>query len=132
MRARPAPRGCGTMNVMRDADGRIEPSPELVRRKLRDCFPDPAAAAVAGSLLNAYRDNEAERVRLAVLMLSRGDVDRLRELMEKANQDYREVLVDAEYPGEIRTSPNAPTSELVAARDRDRERYEACLRYGGI
>ena len=118
------------MNVMRDADGRIEPSPELVQRKLRDCFPDPAAAAVAGSLLNAYLDNETERVQLAVLMLSRGDVGRLQELVEKANEDYREVLVDAEYPGEIQTSPDAPKSELAAVRDQDRERYETWLRSG--
>ena len=38
-----------------------------------------------------------ERVRFAVLMLSDGDVDKLRAVVERAKQDWRDVLVSAGF-----------------------------------
>ena len=38
-----------------------------------------------------------ERVRFAVLMLSAGDLDKLREVVEHAKQDWRDVLVWAGF-----------------------------------
>jgi hypothetical protein len=39
-----------------------------------------------------------DRVLLAILKLSRGDVNRLQELVKTACNDYRDVLAPAEYP----------------------------------
>ena len=41
---------------------------------------------------------EAIRVRLAVLKLANGGLDRLRNGLELAKRDYRDALVAAEYP----------------------------------
>ena len=38
-----------------------------------------------------------ERIRFAVLMLSGGNIDRLRETVEHAKQDWRDVLVSAGF-----------------------------------
>lgn len=42
---------------------------------------------------------ERDRVRLAVLKLAAGDMERLRYQVEGAKMDYRDVLGPAEYPG---------------------------------
>jgi hypothetical protein len=43
-------------------------------------------------------DREPGRVRRAVLTLSRGDLARLRHFVDRVHQDYRDVLMWAEYP----------------------------------
>jgi hypothetical protein len=49
-----------------------QPSRDLVLRKLRECFPDPAAAAEALAILELYGTqrwhSEPQRVQLAMLM----------------------------------------------------------------
>jgi len=60
---------------------------------------------------------EANRVRLAVLKLAAGDVDRLRSAIETAKQDYRDVLSAAEYP-EYSRSIGSTASVSEAERER--------------
>ena len=113
-----------------------QPSSELVQKKLRDCFPDAeAAAAAALALLNGYGaqpwHREADRVRLAMLMQSRGELGRLRELAALADRDYRDVLVGAEYPEEFQASLRTPPEAMAAIRRRDLEQYQRWLRSDG-
>jgi hypothetical protein len=84
--------GVGTM-----AQVDTEPSRLLVLKKLRDCFPGDAEAAEALLLLDAYGDNDRDRVQLALLRLSGGDMRRLRTLLDDARRDYRDTLAAAEY-----------------------------------
>jgi hypothetical protein len=64
----------------------------------RDFAPDRHAVALA--ILGAYRgeDGRPYRAQLAALKLSSGDLDELRDRIEQANLDFRDVLVAAEYP----------------------------------
>lgn len=47
-------------------------------------------------------ERERERVQLAILKLSEGNEEKLREFIAVAKRDYRDVLFWAEYPEESR------------------------------
>ena len=68
-------------------------------------FPKPAHARVL-ELLDTYGvesyECERERVQLAILKLSAGREEKLREFVAVAKRDYRDVLFWAEYPEESR------------------------------
>jgi hypothetical protein len=67
---------------------------------VESAFGKDADAALAALLTLGERpeDREPDRVRRAVLMLSQGDLGRLRHFVDRAHQDYRDVLMWAEYP----------------------------------
>jgi hypothetical protein len=73
-------------------------------RKLAQLFGTPAARERAQRELARYgdeaTDREKERVRLAALKLSAGDLDRLAVVVNAAKQDYRALLRQAEHPVE--------------------------------
>ena len=112
----------------------LEPSRNLVLKKLRDCFPDPAAADEALAILDTYGmeswHRERDRVHLALLKISEGDLEKLRRYTRGAQSDYRDTLVPAEYPEQWRASSRTPPVEMAAILKRDREQYEAWLRSG--
>ncbi|PYJ75353.1 MAG: hypothetical protein DME72_00020 [Verrucomicrobia bacterium] len=62
--------------------------------------------ARALELLDGYgadpHERERERVRLAILKLSAGSEEKMREYVAVAKRDYRDVLFWAEYPEESR------------------------------
>ena len=102
----------------------------LVLRKLYACFTDADLAGAALDLLDSYGveayQREPERVQLAILKLSDGDIEQLRRYVEIAQQDYRDVLAWAEYPEQMRTSAsqyNSPATVIRAIEDRDRQQY---------
>jgi len=68
-------------------------------------FPESAHTRVL-ELLDKYGvesyERERERVQLAILKLSEGNEDKLREFVAVAKRDYRDVLFWAEYPEESR------------------------------
>ena len=68
-------------------------------------FPEGAHERVL-ELLDIYGvesyERERERVQLAVLKLSEGNEEKLREFIAVAKRDYRDVLFWAEYPEEFR------------------------------
>jgi hypothetical protein len=68
-------------------------------------FPESAHARVL-ELLDNYGvesyERERERVQLAILKLSEGNEEKLREFVAVAKRDYRDVLFWAEYPEESR------------------------------
>jgi hypothetical protein len=95
-----------------------------------DADREDARATLAEYGLAAY-EREPDRVRLAILKLSEGSVERLREMTAAAKRDYRDVLMWAEYPEEGRTPwtlrqrlDDDERKELAKLRDRDRHQYE--------
>ena len=75
-----------------------------VARKLAALWPEAADRQRAHDLLEGYGtepyEREAPRVRLAVLKLCEGRLEKLPELIAAAKTDYRDVLMWAESPGE--------------------------------
>ena len=72
----------------------------LLRQKITEQFPQEDLAQVL-ALLNQYESASAAgrlRVQLAILKLSQGNVDKLREYVAVARTDYRDVLFWAETP----------------------------------
>ena len=73
---------------------------EDVLTAARRWFPNEDIATVE-SVLDIYGtetyERERERVQIAILKLSEGDVDKLLHFVQAAKQDYRDVLYWAEY-----------------------------------
>jgi hypothetical protein len=70
--------------------------PRDIAAKLASDFPVELPAAVL-ALLDEYRHHEKERVIRCILHLAEGRIERLRDLVESANLDYRDVVLWAEY-----------------------------------
>src|SRR5438045_9768465 len=68
-------------------------------------FPEASHSRVLESLdtygVESY-ERERERVQLAILKLSAGSEEKVREFVAVAKRDYRDVLFWAEYPEEAR------------------------------
>jgi phage-related baseplate assembly protein len=83
-------------------------------------FPKSAWARVL-DLLDSYGvesdERERERVQLAILKLSAGSEEKVREYAAVAKRDYRDVLFWAEYPEESRL-------DTPAKRQRVRKMFE--------
>ena len=71
-------------------------------------FPEDSQVGVI-ELLDIYGiesyERERERVQLAILKLSDGNEEKLREFVTVAKHDYRDVLFWADNPEEARLSP---------------------------
>ncbi|MBI2435771.1 MAG: hypothetical protein HYV26_23190, partial [Candidatus Hydrogenedentes bacterium] len=67
----------------------------ILARKLRALFPDAAAHAKVREELGQYGqasyEREVPRVHLAILKLAGNSLERIREWMPIAKQDYRDV-----------------------------------------
>src|SRR5687768_202166 len=90
---------------------RLESSRELVLKKLRHSFPNAADATEALASLDGYPGDTPKgqaRLQLAILKQCDGNLARLRQLVELARTDFRDVLVGAEYPEEFQTSFKTP------------------------
>ena len=73
---------------------------DKVRRLLNTSF-DETARSEAERLLGQCQDEERtqqERLQLALIKLSRGDLRKLGHLLEDALKDPRDILYWAEYP----------------------------------
>jgi hypothetical protein len=103
-------------------------SSDLDRVVERD-FPIEARAEIS-TLLDAYGDREAVRVKLAILKLAAGDVSKVRHYVGRAVQDYRDVLAWAEYPGYMDNgwSRGLPAEKRDAVIASDWEQYDAWLK----
>ena len=80
-------------------------SREEVLASVRASFPKESRAR-ALELLDTYgvaaHERERERVQLAILKLSEGNEEKLRQHVNVAKRDYRDVLFWAEYPEEAK------------------------------
>ena len=73
----------------------------------------PQTDSALGQLLRYAAGPEAERVHLAVLKLSGGDIEKLERHVEVARTDFRDVVSPAEYPRQDRLgSPKGPLSRI--------------------
>lgn len=83
----------------------MSPSHDEVVATVEASFPKERWARLL-ELLDRYgaesHERERERVQLAVLKLSAGSEEKVREYMVVAKRDYRDVLFWAEYPEESR------------------------------
>jgi hypothetical protein len=74
---------------------------EDVLRIIRRDFPARSSAKIL-AILDEYGvepwRGERDRVQLAILKLSGGNVERVRHYTEIARSDYRDVIAPAEYP----------------------------------
>jgi hypothetical protein len=77
------------------------------------------------AMLSTYGEEpfqkEQERVLLYLLELSRGDVEKVAELLEYAKRDYRDIILWAENPSESRLD----TPEKVEAFNKMLKRFGA-------
>jgi hypothetical protein len=73
-------------------------SRQLVLKKLATAFPDPKEAEQAIAALGRYETDHAELVHLAIIKLSEGKLWKLRELVQVARHDFRDVLFPAQAP----------------------------------
>ena len=108
----------------------MEPTPELIQQIVDRLFPPPGRAS-ALALLERYGADASEplRVRVAVLKLCEGQLARLEYYVERAHEDYRDVLAWAEYPEElVQPTWRLPASEVERIRDADRAQYVDWLR----
>ena len=85
---------------------------------MANLFPDPGQRNEIQRLLEQYTDNEAHRVRMGVLKASRGDLKEIERLARLAQLDYRDLLVEAEYPLSFGKQ---------ALREQDPEKYAALI-----
>ena len=80
-------------------------SREEVLASVQASFPKESRAR-ALELLDTYglagHERERERVQLAILKLSDGNEEKLRQNVNVAKRDYRDVLFWAEYPEEAK------------------------------
>jgi hypothetical protein len=81
------------------------PLTQSIIEKVRKDFP-PGHQSEVLEILSLYGtedyEREQERVLLAVLNLSKGSLEAVRETVERAKRDYRDVLFWSEYPEESR------------------------------
>jgi hypothetical protein len=100
----------------------------LVIAKVRQCFPNEDQEKIMG-ILDLYGKEshvrELERVQIAILKLSGGDLENLREYVEVAKSDFRDVLASAEYPEEMskNTWKMSDEEEVKRIQERDRQQY---------
>lgn len=88
---------------------------------------DQEHRAALGLLAPVLDGAEGERVAVACLKLSAGDLRRLEECAKAARTDYRDVLAWAESPRQMRLGPNAPPPDQARARRDDTDEYERWL-----
>src|SRR5438132_3450767 len=95
-------------------------SREEVVAVVQKTFPETSYSRVL-ELLDCYGveayGRERERVQLAILKLSEGNEEKLREFIAVAKRDYRDVLFWAEYPEESRL-------DTPGKRERVRKMFE--------
>ena len=90
----------------------------LIRQVLDRLYDDPGDRVRATSLIGQYQGIETDRVRLGILKASRGDLGQIERLLQLAKRDWRDLLVEAEYPLSFRKS---------SLQESDPQRYDKLL-----
>lgn len=102
----------------------------LLRNKVMQLFSGELAAEVM-QILARYGGPERVRVQLGVLKCAGGDLEKVRQGVQLATQDYRDIIACAEYPRRMAISgrefaamtPRAKRALLKA----DRDEYQSWL-----
>jgi hypothetical protein len=105
----------------------------LLPKVLSKLFPDAATREQATSILSAYgRESfhrEVDRVHLGILKLSGTDLSAIERWTRLACDDFRDLLVEAEYRlsfGKERSRATNP-QEYEALEKKEREQYDAWI-----
>lgn len=101
----------------------------FIASALSKYYPDTSDRSLAEDVLSQYSKWEELRVRLAVLKLAEGNLDKLERNIALAQQDYRDVLAAAEYPntfGAWNIKKNDP-DKYKALQQQDQEQYDAWI-----
>lgn len=102
---------------------------DALESKLSTLFGSDEDRSTARDLLAPVLEGpESDRVAVACLRLSDGDLARLERLIGAAITDYRDVLAWAEYPRQMRLGPTAPLADQARARREDMLEYERWLK----
>jgi hypothetical protein len=122
-----AGKGAADAEKAKDNEYGIEFTRELVTRKAKEVFPKEDISKIMG-ILDQYgvrpHEQERERVQLAILKLSGGELEELQKQVRVAKSDYRDVLVFAEYPLWFQSpKPLEDTPESKEIREKDRKQY---------
>jgi hypothetical protein len=78
-------------------------SRELVVAKVNAVFPDSRTAGEALAALDRFDGPSRETVQLAIIKLSDGQLWKVRDLVQKARKDFRDVLFPAQSPEQCRS-----------------------------
>lgn len=87
-----------------------------VKRIIQRDFPEDAQEAVQ-VILSKYEHKEEYRVQVAALKNSNGDIEILKQQIDSANCDYRDLLSNAEYP-----AYSKQWSRMESASDEERNK----------
>ena len=106
----------------------------IVRRDYSETQFDSVMAVLKGYEASASRRRERPRVQLAALKLANGDLKALRTHINRAVQDFRDVLGPAEYPEyskqvafRLRKPVLAEDQRMQRIIDSDWKQYEVWL-----
>ncbi len=114
--------------MVRQRNQMVECNRDLVLDKVKKCFPGCKEEEIM-AFLDLYGEEPyergRERVQIAILKLSDGDLDQLLVNVEVAKRDYRDVLAYAEYPEEMSNDnwKMSENEEIKRIRVRDRKQY---------
>ena len=70
--------------------------------RLQQTFPDPEVAKSALASLDGYKGYGGDGLKLAAIKASGGQLWKLRELLQVAKKDFRDVYLEANSPDEAR------------------------------
>ncbi|MBT8447160.1 MAG: hypothetical protein KJO38_08435 [Gammaproteobacteria bacterium] len=70
-------------------------APDILKRIEADY--GAAALEQVAAMLGGYSGNEADRVRRCIMYLADGDIEALKTNLATARQDYRDIILFAEY-----------------------------------
>ncbi|MBN1425556.1 hypothetical protein JXA88_13460 [Candidatus Fermentibacteria bacterium] len=106
----------------------------VVQRKLTQIFRDNASRVQAEAILHRHslepQQTGGDRVLLAILKLSDGDLEKLRRVAAIAMSDWRDVVAMAEYPEMLRIGAGIgqlDSQTRRAIRNRDLRQYHRWL-----
>jgi hypothetical protein len=70
--------------------------------RLQQAFADPEVAKAALASLDGYKGHGGDGLKLAAIKASGGQLWKLRELLQVAKKDFRDVYLEANSPDEAR------------------------------
>lgn len=104
---------------------------EVLERKLLALFPDPVSRSKARHILDTYgvesREQEPDRVRLAILKLSGASLEHLQQTTRYAKGDFRDILTWAESPNFAKSFTAKGQAKKDKLRQMDDKQYEDWL-----
>src|SRR5574337_568700 len=91
---------------------------ELWPRVIEAVFRNAEEREAVLAMFSAYSGPEPDRIKLGVLKAADGNIEKVRSLLSLAEDDWRELLCEAEYP---------LSSRRWGLKDKAPEKYEALL-----